>query len=65
MPYQSNDDLPAQVKDNLPSHAQTIFRKAFNSAHEQYDNEEQAMRVAWSAVKKEYEKNDDGDWVKK
>jgi len=65
MPYQSNQELPDQVRDNLPEEAQTIYRKAFNSAHEQYDTEGQAAAVAWSAVKNAYEKNENGDWVKK
>lgn len=65
MPYQSNDDLPKSITDHLPEHAQSIFRKSFNSAHEQYKNEESAFRVAWAAVKKEYEKNEQGLWVKK
>ncbi|OGB85903.1 cation transporter [candidate division TM6 bacterium RIFCSPHIGHO2_12_FULL_38_8] len=65
MPYQANQDLPKSITDHLPEHAQTIFRKTFNSAHEQYNNEETAFRVAWAAVKKEYEKNAQGIWVKK
>jgi len=65
MPYDRNADLPKQVKDNLPEHAQTIYRKAFNSAHEQYNDEERAHKVAWDAVKEEYKKNDEGNWVKK
>jgi len=64
MPYSSNAELPEEVK-KLPAGAQTIFRKAFNSAAEQYDSEDQAFKVAWAAVKKEYEKNEDGEWVKK
>lgn len=75
MPYDRNDDLPESVTGNLPSHAQTIYRKAYNSAWEQYDSpekrrgdssrEETAHQVAWSAVKKEYKKNDDDKWVRK
>lgn len=65
MPYTANADLPDSVKDNLPEHAQTIFRKAFNAAHKEYGNEEQAFKVAWAAVKHEYKKNADGKWVKK
>ena len=34
--YKSKDDLPDSVTDNLPSHAQEIYREAFNSAWEQY-----------------------------
>lgn len=75
MPYNRKSELPDSVKDNLPSHAQDIYRKAYNSAWDQYDKpgerrgdasrEETAHKVAWAAVKKEYEKNDDGKWVKK
>ena len=64
MPYSSNDDLPKKVKDNLPKGAQTIYRKAYNSAYEQYDSAETRSKVAWSAVKKEYKKKGD-KWVKK
>jgi cation transport regulator len=64
VPYSSNSDLPDSIKNHLPEHAQSIFRKTFNSALEQYGNEEQAFRVAWAAVKKEYEKDGQGHWVK-
>jgi cation transport regulator len=66
MPYERNADLPDPVRDNLPEHAQTIYREAFNSAFEQYrspedrrgdaSREETAHKVAWSAVKQKYEK---------
>lgn len=66
MPYDSRDDLPEQVKDHLPPHAQDIYREAYNSAWEQYrdreDHEEVSHQVAWSAVKDKYEKGEDGDW---
>jgi cation transport regulator len=65
MPYKTNADLPKNISDKLPEHAQTIFLKAFNSAHEQYQDEQTAFKVAWAAVKKEYEKNQEGLWVKK
>ena len=66
MPYDSISDLPDGVKDNLPKHAQEIYQEAYNSAWKQYDHEEErAHKVAWGAVKNEYEKNDDGKWVKK
>lgn len=65
MPYISNAELPASVKNHLPEHAQTIYRKAFDAAYKEYGTDEQAARVAWSAVKKEYEKNEKGMWVKK
>lgn len=74
MPYDRNADLPKSVRDNLPQHAQTIYRKAFNSAWDQYSDpeerrgsasrEETAHRVAWAAVKESYRKEGDR-WVKK
>jgi cation transport regulator len=65
MPYQKLEDLPDSVKNHLPKHAQEIFRAAFNSALDEYDEEENAFRVAWSAVKRDYEKGEDGNWHKK
>lgn len=75
MPYQSIDQLPDGVQDNLPKHAQEIYKEAFNSAWEQYadpeerrddaSREETAHRVAWSAVKRSYEKGDDDKWHRK
>ncbi len=64
MVYDSKTDLPDSVKDNLPSHAQEIYKEAYNSASQQYDDEATAHKVAWSAVKKEYKKEGDR-WVKK
>jgi cation transport regulator len=74
VPYQSTQELPDTVKDNLPNHAQEIYQKAFNNAWHEYRNpedrrnnasqEETAHKVAWSAVKNKYEKQDD-DWIKK
>ncbi len=69
MPIKTKKDLPKQITDNLPEHAQDIWKEAYNSALEQYDDrqdpEEVAARVAWSAVKNDYKKNDDGEWVEK
>lgn len=76
MPYNSPDELPQSVRDNLPSHAQEIYMKAFNNAWDEYadpedrqgdaSREETAHKVAWAAVKNVYEKDeDDGRWKKK
>ena len=66
MPYRSTRELPDSVRDNLPDHAQDIYKEAFNSAWDQYDHDEEtAHKVAWSAVKNDYEKGDDGTWRKK
>ncbi|MBD2346543.1 ChaB family protein [Anabaena subtropica] len=65
MPYQHIDDLPDSVREHLPKHAQEIFRAAFNNSEKEYSEEESAFRVAWSAVKRDYEKDDSGHWQKK
>jgi len=76
MPYQSVSDLPENVKNVLPKHAQEIYKEAYNSAWDEYDEpeerrgdasrEETAHKVAWSAVKKVYEKDEQsGKWRKK
>ena len=72
--YKSNQDIPENVKRALPPHGEEIYREAFNSAWEQYDKpeerkgdrtrEETAHAVAWSAVKKVYRKNEEGNWIK-
>ncbi|HAW93039.1 MULTISPECIES: ChaB family protein [unclassified Arsukibacterium] len=73
MPYDQRSELPDSVRKVLPEHAQEIYQKAFNSAWDDYKNpddrqgddnrEEVAHKVAWSAVKQRYRKNDDGNWV--
>ena len=65
VPYEELDDLPNSVKRNLPKHAREIYLKAYNSAEEQYDEEDRRHRVAWAAVEQKYEKNEEGEWVEK
>ena len=76
MPYTKLTDLPESVRDNLPKHAQEIYKEAFNSAWDEYKDaearrggasrEETAHRVAWAAVKNVYEKDEKpGKWEKK
>jgi len=72
MPYKQNSDLPGNVTNVLPTHAQDIYREAFNSAWGEYrkpsdrrgdeSHEEVAHKVAWQAVKSKYHKEDDGKW---
>lgn len=74
MPYEKLSELPDPVKNNLPKHAQEIYKEAYNSAWDEYkspterrDNssrEETAHKVAWSAVKKKYIKEGE-KWVPK
>jgi cation transport regulator len=65
MPYDKLTDPPASVRNNLPKHAQEIYRAAYNSAEDQYGEQDRAHRVAWSAVENKYEKNGKGNWVEK
>lgn len=75
MPYDKISDLPGQVKNVLPYHGQEIYLAAYNSAWEEYkkakdrkddsSREETAHKVAWAAVKSQYTKNENGDWVEK
>jgi cation transport regulator len=74
MPYRNLDELPNSVKAHLPHHAQEIYKEAFNHAWDEYadpdkrrsdaSREETAHKVAWSAVKKEYDKQGN-HWVRK
>jgi cation transport regulator len=74
MPYSQLSELPDNVSKVLPKHAQEIYQEAFNSAWQQYakpqdrhsddSREEVAHKVAWSAVKHSYHKNQQGNWVK-
>jgi cation transport regulator len=76
MPYEKLSDLPDSVRNNLPKEAQEIYKEAYNSAWEQYQDpadrrgdasrEETAHKVAWAAVKNKYEKDEQsGQWHEK
>lgn len=73
-PYRKTSELPDSVKDNVPAHAQEIYMEAYNSAWDQdpedrrgdASREETAHRVAWAAVKQQYEKDEKtGKWKRK
>ncbi|MFO7772623.1 MAG: ChaB family protein [Dehalococcoidia bacterium] len=76
MPYGNLDELPDNVRSNLPEQAQEIYLAAYNNAAEQYADpekrrgqaslEEIAHKVAWAAVKQKYRKDrKSGEWVRK
>ncbi len=52
MPCDSNAELPPGVRSSLNEEDQSKWREVYNSALEQYGNQETAARVAWAAVKK-------------
>ncbi|MBD1824225.1 ChaB family protein [Cyanobacteria bacterium FACHB-DQ100] len=51
MSYQSNRELPKEVRDRLSETAQHFYRVAFNSALQWYGEESKAHQIAWSAVR--------------
>jgi cation transport regulator len=71
MPYKMNSDLPDSVRNAMPAAAQTIFREVYNKVWDEYkdperrreheSHEEVANKVAWNAVKKQFEKDEDSD----
>jgi cation transport regulator ChaB len=52
------EDLPSTIARS-PKKVQRTYAKALDSAHEQYDSEERAHRVAYDAVKHVAEKRGD------
>ncbi|KPK51564.1 MAG: hypothetical protein AMS22_10715 [Thiotrichales bacterium SG8_50] len=69
MPYNKLSDLPQSVRRHLPKHGQEIYLAAFNNAWKEYrcaadrrdeaTREEVAHKVAWVAVKHQFEKRGD------
>lgn len=66
MPYSSKKDLPKSVQ-SLPDGAKKIFMAAFNAFMDDNPDasDEQAFKVAWSAVKRKYKKDENDKWVVK
>jgi len=64
-PYNNINQLPKNIKENMSESLQQTFITVFNKAYKQYNSEEKAFQVAWSAIKKIAKKNKNGIWVKK
>jgi len=62
MAYQQLENLPQDIKDQLPQDAQQIFMAAFNGAESDGISESGAQEVAWNTIKHDYRKGDDGKW---
>jgi cation transport regulator len=68
--FKSTDDIPENLKELLPPHAQHIYMKSHNRALLEYQDPkkrklggsltEVAHRVAWAAVKSKYYKDEKG-----
>lgn len=62
--YPSNADLPPDIREQLPSAVQTLYRQAYNHAWETYvmplrrglmaSHDAAAKRAAWAAVRRLY-----------
>ncbi|MBD2388173.1 ChaB family protein [Cylindrospermum sp. FACHB-282] len=65
MSYNSIEELPQQIKEELPVHAQQIFVAGFNAAQRDGMTEDGAREVAWNSVKNEYELGKDSKWQRK
>jgi cation transport regulator len=51
MSYQTNRELPQEIRDQLSETAQHFYRVAFNSALQWYGDEARAHKIAWNAVR--------------
>jgi cation transport regulator len=51
MSYQTNRDLPQNIRNQLSETAQHFYRVAFNSALQWYGEETKAHQIAWNAVR--------------
>jgi cation transport regulator len=65
MTYEKRDELPEEIREQLPEHAQQIFMAAFNAAQTDGMSEEGASNVAWNSVRNEYEQGSDRQWHRK
>ena len=71
MPYDRITDLPKRVKDNLPKEAQRLWMSVFNSSYDACkksggrDCDTDASIAAWVAVKRNWKKDKEGNWIKK
>jgi len=45
MPYEMTSDLPESVRENLPKHAQEMYRSTFNGAWEEYQHDEERAHI--------------------
>lgn len=63
MPRKQSDEIPSTI-ERSDNHAQRLWKKAHDSAVETYGEGGRAHRVAFAALKHEYEKKGD-KWVKK
>ena len=59
MPYDKISDLPEDQVDQYDHHQKKAFLEAFNSAHEEYDDESKAFATAHKAAKQAGDSDED------
>jgi cation transport regulator len=65
MTYNRIEDLPDDVKNQLPPEAQQTFVENYNRSFIGGVGEESSLQVAWDAVKLNYEQGDGERWRRK
>jgi cation transport regulator len=65
MPYDTIEDLPAEMKESLPEGARRIFVAAVKSATSDGLDEEEARQVGWNSVRNIYVQDASGQWKPK
>lgn len=73
MRYESDEDLPDIVRNQLPPAAQALFRSAYNQSWDAGEapadpdavplgRDERAHEAGWAAVRAAFERDPDGRW---
>lgn len=64
--YPTADDLPPDLRRELPPEARELFRTSFNAAYAAEKSDfEQAGKIAWAAILTHFERGPDGTWVRR
>jgi cation transport regulator len=74
MPCDKIEDLPARIRNVLPNHEKEIYLSSFNNAYKEYRDKEKRIdlsqnleavcaKVAWNAIKQNYHKDSQRNWV--
>jgi cation transport regulator len=54
MVYQTNRQLPLEIRTRLSEKAQDFYRVAYNCAVQWYGEDQKAHAIAWSAVRSQH-----------
>jgi cation transport regulator len=63
-PYQSVNQLPDSVKNNMTKELQRVFMNVVNNSLKNGDSEEVAFKKAWSVLNKIAHKNSKNKWIR-